>query len=639
MDVLFAVLPFADPSMPTLGVSLLQAAIQRDGFSSKIRYFNVDFVETLGVDPYRRIANSFPPESLIGEWFFAECVFGKDIPHENDYIDNILNRYPEAAALAPELRAARRKASSFVDQCVAEIRALSPSMVGFPTTFHQTCAGLAVAKRLKELPSPPIVIFGGANCEGEMGYTMVRNFPWVDFACTGEGDFAFPHLVKQLLRDGNNGSVPGIASRATVKLTEPDHTEMVEHMDVLPIPDFGDYFERIRRAPWAEGIDVHLLLETSRGCWWGAKKHCTFCGLNGSTMSYRSKSPERAYDELTQLSARYETKRVECVDNILDNRYITTVFPRLAESHLGIELFYEVKANLRLDQLRQMRAGGMTSIQPGIESLSSSVLQLMQKGVSAAQNIQLLRWCGEVGINVAWNLLGGFPGEDPNEYRRTAEIIPLLVHLQNPASCGRFRLDRFSPHFTRPESLGIHRIRPMPAYFYVYPLGRRELMRFAYYFDFDYKDGRDPDTYIRCAVEEVHKWWACQNNPDQLAPVLDAFETEPGVFHLRDTRPCRTAEEHQLTDVAGQIYGLCDNAQSLTSLARRTSQPLAAIEPILEELILRKLMLLIDDHYLSLAVIRRRVETEIPAISISRVTHDWIQIDKAATAQPLPAAV
>ena len=53
-----------------------------------------------------------------------------------------------------------------------------------------------------------------------------------------------------------------------------------------------------------------------------------------------------------------------------------------------------------------MRAGGMTSIQPGIESLSTRVLQVMQKGVSAAQNIQLLRWCGEVGINVAWNLLG-----------------------------------------------------------------------------------------------------------------------------------------------------------------------------------------------------------------------------------------
>ena len=44
-----------------------------------------------------------------------------------------------------------------------------------------------------------------------------------------------------------------------------------------------------------------LLFETSRGCWWGAKSHCTFCGLNGETMAFRSKSPRRALDELEQL--------------------------------------------------------------------------------------------------------------------------------------------------------------------------------------------------------------------------------------------------------------------------------------------------------------------------------------------------
>lgn len=640
MDVLFAVLPFADPSMPTLGVSLLQAGIRREGFKSVVRYFNIEFAETLGVDLYRRIANSFPPESLIGEWFFAEAVFGADIPHEDDYLDNILARYPEASALRPELKGARRKARDFVESCARDIESFRPAIVGFPTTFHQTCAGLAVAKRLKQLSTPPITIFGGANCEGEMGYTMVRNFGWVDYACTGEGDYAFPQFVRQVLREGKAGDVPGIASRANARDKQPAHTEMVERMDTLPIPDFDDYFARIRKAEWADGIDVHLLLETSRGCWWGAKKHCTFCGLNGSTMSYRSKSPERAFDELTQLSKQYGTKRVECVDNILDNRYITTVFPRLAESGLGIELFYEVKANLRLDQLQQMRLGGMTSIQPGIESLSSSVLQLMQKGVSAAQNIQLLRWCAEVGIDVAWNLLGGFPGEDPEEYRRTAEIIPLLVHLKNPASCGRFRLDRFSPHFTRPETLGIERIRPMPAYYYVYPLGRSELMRLAYYFDFDYKDGRDPDNYIRVAGAETQKWWACQNNEECPAPVLDAFETEPGVFHLRDTRPCREAEYHELLGAAGLIYGLCDNAQTLATLTRRTGRTNEEVQSAIDDLVDRKLILPIDNHYLSLAVMRRRAQQpEVANASVSRATHDWIQIDKATPAQPLPAAV
>jgi ribosomal peptide maturation radical SAM protein 1 len=516
-----------------------------------------------------------------------------------------------------------------VDWCAGEIMATKPRVVGFPTTFHQTCACLAVARKLKEHPSSPVVIFGGANCEGEMGHEMLRAFPWLDYACTQEGDIAFPAMLRQLLREGVPPRVPGIAARGSDDTARPP---LVERMDSLPLPDFDDYFERITRAGWASTIDVHLVLETSRGCWWGAKQHCTFCGLNGATMAYRSKSPERAFDEIRQLVSKYGVTRVECVDNILDNRYITTLFPKLADSEPKIDLFYEVKANLRLDQLQAMRAGGMTSIQPGIESLSSSVLQHMQKGVSAAQNIQLLRWCAEVGINVAWNLLGGFPGEVVEEYRKQAAIIPLLVHLQPPASCGKFRLDRFSPHFTRPTSLGIHRIRPMPAYFYVYPLTRRGLMRLAYYFDFDHVDGREPDTYIGSAGTEVQKWWATRSSG--RAPVLDGFETAAGHFTITDTRPCRTAPEHTLDGLAGRVYSLCDNARAQAWLVRATEAPAVDVQAVLDDLIGRKLAVAIDGKHLSLAVMRRRAPKPVGAGN----NDEW-KISAPETPEPLPSAV
>jgi ribosomal peptide maturation radical SAM protein 1 len=632
MDVVFAVMPFADPSMPTLGVSLLKAAIAREGFAAAIRYFNIDLVDRIGVELYRRIANSFPPESLVGEWFFADVVFADQIPHDDDYVSRILRRYPGADEIIPSLRAARRSAREFVDVCAAEILALEPRVVGFPTTFHQTCACLAVAKKLKESASPPIVFFGGANCEGEMGYEMLRSFPWIDYVCTQEGDLAFPAMLRRLLHEGVAAPVPGIAARGSHDTAKPP---VVEHMDALPLPDFDEYFERIAEARWADGIDTHLLLETSRGCWWGAKQHCTFCGLNGATMAYRSKSPDRAFDEICQLVTRYGVKRVECVDNILDNRYITALFPRLATSLPELELFYEVKANLRLDQLQTMRAGGVRSIQPGIESLSSSVLRHMQKGVSAAQNIQLLRWCAEVGIDVAWNLLGGFPGEEVEEYPKQAAVIPLLVHLQPPASFGRFRLDRFSPHFTRPESLGICRIRPMPAYFYVYPLTRRSLMRLAYYFDFDHVDGRDPDTYIGVAGVEVQKWWAERTRPDAPLPVLDAFETTTDEFVINDTRSCRTSAEHRLDGLSGQVYALCDHARQLPALARETGATVDEVSAVLVDLIERRLMLCIDGHYLSLATIKRR--TSPPAAP--RTRHEWIELTEAKAPQPLPAAL
>jgi magnesium-protoporphyrin IX monomethyl ester (oxidative) cyclase len=60
-----------------------------------------------------------------------------------------------------------------------------------------------------------------------------------------------------------------------------------------------------------------LLLETSRGCWWGAKQHCTFCGLNGGAMAFRSKSAERVVEEIRYLRDRYGVESLSVVDNIL----------------------------------------------------------------------------------------------------------------------------------------------------------------------------------------------------------------------------------------------------------------------------------------------------------------------------------
>jgi magnesium-protoporphyrin IX monomethyl ester (oxidative) cyclase len=159
-------------------------------------------------------------------------------------------------------------------------------------------------------------------------------------------------------------------------------------------------------------------------------------------------------------------------------------------------------------------------------------------------------------------------------------------------------------------------------------------MRLAYYFDFDHMDGREPDSYIGSAGAEVHKWWACRTNQAETPPVLDAFENASGEFTIHDTRPCRVAAEHELKGLPGVLYALCDTAHALPALVRTTGRPAAELEPVLQDLLQRKLMLEIDGQYLSLAVMRCRVQKPI-----ARNNHDWIQIAAAQTAEPLPSAV
>ena len=65
MDVVFAVLPFADVDRPAIGVSLLQAAVDRRGFSTHVLYANVDMAELIGVALFTQISESLPSESLV----------------------------------------------------------------------------------------------------------------------------------------------------------------------------------------------------------------------------------------------------------------------------------------------------------------------------------------------------------------------------------------------------------------------------------------------------------------------------------------------------------------------------------------------------------------------------------------------
>jgi ribosomal peptide maturation radical SAM protein 1 len=622
VDVVFAVPPFADATRPALGVSLLKAGLTARGFRVRVEYLNLLLAETLGLTLYQQIASSFPPESLAGEWYFADDVWPSELPHADDFVERVLGRM--AGDLVREICAARRHRAAFLDEAAARLLAGQPRLVGLTTTFHQTCACLALARRLKSSPAAPLVALGGANCEGEMGLQMIRSFPWVDFVCNGEGDEAVPALVERELRGPGGSPVPGILERGATEVCPP---HSVRDLDRLPFPDFVNYFATLADSALAAEVKPELVIETGRGCWWGAKQHCTFCGLNGESMAFRSKSPDRAYEELAYLAETYRVRKIEAVDNILDLRYVQTLFPRLAASGLGLDLFYEVKANLRFEQLEALRAGGMSALQPGIESFSNEVLRLMRKGCTKLQNIQLLRWCAELGMRVFWNLLAGFPGESPAEYEATARLLPLLVHLDPPASCTPVRLDRFSPFFTQPELLGVTRLRPAPAYYYAFPLGRRELARLAYYFDFDYADGRHPQSYLAEVQREVQAWWTLRGSDESQRPRFDAVFAAGGLC-LRDTRPAAQQPETTLGELEAQVFFLCDAAQTPQSLARRLRPTVDEDEVArcLAAFVDRGQMIEDEGHYLSLAVFRNR-----PPRTPER-RHEPAQ---AQTAQPL----
>ena len=320
--------------------------------------------------------------------------------------------------------------------------------------------------------------------------------------------------VRRVLQGQPFGDLPGVFTRRTAlpllgqALPNAPNTEQ---LDDLPYPLYDDFFEQLAASSLRPAAMPWLLMETARGCWWGEKHHCTFCGLNGQGMAYRSKSAPRALAEFKYLTDKHPGHPVSVVDNILNMEYFKNFIPQLIEHNPGVEVFYEIKANLRKDQLRMLAAAGVTSVQPGIESLSDQVLQLMDKGVRALQNIQLLKWCKELGIEPQWNLLWGFPGEHVEEYERMAEFIPLLTHLPPPHAEARIRLDRFSPNYDQAEQRGFTRLTPYPAYRHVYRVADAALANLAYFFTFEYSTPCADWQYVEPVAAAIEQWQACHH--------------------------------------------------------------------------------------------------------------------------------
>ncbi|HWE51021.1 MAG TPA: RiPP maturation radical SAM C-methyltransferase [Bryobacteraceae bacterium] len=608
VDVVFAVVPFTDVKRPNIGISTLLPAVKKAGFSARAEYVSLQLAAWMGLELFGWIAElgdqllldtTAPSISLVGEWFFAGVLFPGQLPPDEEYLARFIAPDRRGEELIPALLEAREKyARRFVEYAAGEILKHHPRVVGFTSTFHQTCCCLAVAKLLKEAPDPPVVIFGGSNCEGEMGLQMIRSFPWIDYICTGEGDNALPEFLVLFLGQNNPDPPPGILRQGYadgLRVPVP-----VQRLDELPVPDFHEYFEALGRSG-LEDVKPILLMETARGCWWGEKHHCTFCGLNGAGMVYRSKSPQRALSELFELSETYGLQRVDSVDNILDTRYIQTLFPELIRRNSELELFYEIKANLRYDQLKTLWRGGVRAVQPGIETFSNKILQLMRKGCTGLQNIQLLRWCEELAIVPAWNMLYGFPDEPAAEYEAMATLVPMLAHLPPPAFCIRVRMDRFSPLYDQAAEFGLKNVRAMEAYSYVYPLPDSELRNLAYFFEFEYGDGRLPADYARPLVEGIEAWEA---KPSRL----DAYSAGD-MLVIVDTRPCARQRQHVFTGLAARIYQECDSAVKVPALARRVGALEPEVRAAVERFVDEKLMVEMDGQVLSLAVFRNREET------------------------------
>ena len=593
-------MPFASYRQPSPALGLLASVLRRRGAEVAVVDATLTFAAAIGAETYDAVAG-WQAQDLLGERVFAGLTSRPARSADEEYEREVLaggeaahdiahfGKPPVTPALRAGLSEARRLAPALLGTCLAELADLRPHVVGFTLLSAQLTASLALAERVGRALPDALVVFGGPGCRGEMGDELRRRFPAVTVVADGEGEAALPDIVRRRLA----GEAPASPTRATPA-----------DLDTLPAPDFSDYFARLAASPLAGSFAPRLPVETSRGCWWGEKRRCTFCGQASAALTYRQKSPERALAELERLVRTHPGCPVFFTDEIAPRDIFRTLVPQLPVRVPGLEVVYfEVRPDISRGDLQALAAGGVRRVETGIESLSTPVLRLMRKGTSALQGIQLLKWARELGVHVVWNLLWGIPGEDPAEYERMASLVPMLTHLQPPNTVGEVRLDRFSPLFEDPGAHGLTDVHALPAYRHVFDLPQESLDRLAYFFSFSCRRPQPLAGYTLRLAEAVAAW-------KQGASGSRLWYVDDGErLLIDDRRPAYASDDltvlsgaHRVAYTAAEAAVPADQLGQAVSAAEGREVGAAELQALLQPLVEQGLMLRDGARFLSLAV-------------------------------------
>lgn len=560
-------MPFANLKLPSIALTQLRSVAEQelgDQVRVRVLYLNHEIAHYLGLDLYQRIAGALTANnSGLGDWFFRQAAFPDLADNAEQYFQRYFPARSEESEQTRQLLMSKRAGlSRFLQRLIVKHQLDQEDLVGQTSMFAQNTGCFALARGIKDRRPQVVTVMGGANCEAPMGAELARHVEAMDFVFSGPALASFPRLVRHLMAGEAEEChrIQGVFSRrnADSELLRGQGAIGRElPIDVPVALDYDSFLDDLEKSFPNGRIAPNLTFETSRGCWWGERAHCTFCGLNGGTMMYRAMPPAQALELLQSLFARYGERcaRFESVDNIMPREYLTEVFPHLTPPP-GVALFYEVKADLKEREMEILSRAGVTEIQPGIEALATSTLKLMRKGTTSFQNVSFLKNCVRFGIAPSWNLLIGFPGETEDVYRKYLADLPSLVHLPPPSGAFPVRFDRYSPYFTRAAEYGLE-LEPYDFYRAIYPFGDESLRNMAYYFaDRRYAEYVDHlitwQGRLTAAVARWHERW--QGADGGLAPELTLVRAASGL-RVRDTRSGQLAE-HALGKLGARILEL-----------------------------------------------------------------------------------
>lgn len=360
-----------------------------------------------------RIANIMPPIGLCSLAAWVER-FG----HQAEILD--FYAYPEAE-------------TGLID-C---LRAAKPDFVGFSVTTSGFLDAARLARRVKT-ETGLRTVFGGVHISA-LAPRLMRDYPEIDFAVSGEGEQALREILD---RDGRPPfGVGGIHYREGEDIACSGAGQKLPDLDQLPFPDYGKlrgFPDRYKLPLFSYPKAPGTIAVTSRGCVF----QCTYCDRSVFGRSYRYHSSEYLIEWFGLLRRRYGIRHLNLYDDnmTLRRERVLSLCEALARSGLGLSFNCASRPEaLDMELLKAIKRAGGWTISLGIESGDWEVLrrhrsQAVDLG-TMRERIGLIR---KAGLRVKGLFMIGLPGETEASLARTRDFI-LSLPLDE------FNLTKFTP--------------------------------------------------------------------------------------------------------------------------------------------------------------------------------------------------
>jgi len=317
---------------------------------------------------------------------------------------------------------------SFIDRGIRLILDKNPRIVSFYTRCDTYHISLRIAQRLKELAKDVYIVFGGPQADLSCEYSL-REIPYIDFICCGEGETTIVPFFTSLLAGQPDLSIRGLAYRADGQVVRNPRPDLIEDLDTLPVIDYTLLdFSNEGYSPTEMAL---FPVDVGRGCPFG----CTYCSTKTFWgRKYRLKSPERIIQEIKEIHDRFGFTHFNFEHDMftLNREKVIRTCGMLKE--IGFPIKWRCSA--RIDCLDEelvdiMVDAGLISLFMGIETGSPRMQKLVRKNLKLEDVPGKLKYICSKGIIVTTSFIYGFPNETEEDLSQTIALMTELSKLPN----------------------------------------------------------------------------------------------------------------------------------------------------------------------------------------------------------------